>query len=361
MNNSIDQLVAIRQASFVAKYEPLWQAFDDLCQNGQANHSQANYNKDRHGQAYRNRRRVSQQLSSPYALISLYRQICEHYALACQRHYSPQLIKQLHDRVMLGHRLIYHNKKSYTGQFVQFVIATFPNAVRANAALFWLCFGLFYVPCLVMGLVCYLNDEFIYNILSPLHVMQMEQMYDPANEHIGRGADRASDTDLMMFGHYVRNNIGIDFQVYAMGIFFGVGTVFVTLYNGVVIGAVSGHLTQVGFGSTFWSFVCGHGSFELTAIVISAMAGLKLATPLIAPAPYSRKHAFVVAGKQSIVLLLGAAMMTFVAAFIEAFWSSAAILNEIKYGVAVALWGFVAWYLLYCGKNADHALNKNNQ
>ncbi|MDO4251474.1 MAG: stage II sporulation protein M, partial [Moraxella sp.] len=179
----------------------------------------------------------------------------------------------------------------------------------------------------------------------------MEAMYDPSNRHIGRDASRASDTDLMMFGHYVNNNIGIDFKIYAMGIFFGIGTAFVTLYNGVVIGAVAGHLTGLGFGETFWSFVVGHGSFELTAIVISAAAGLRLATPLIAPAPFGRKDAFLVAGKQSIQLLLGAALMTFVAAFIEAFWSSSTLIpNAIKYGVAALLWLFVGWYLLFCGK-----------
>lgn len=327
MTKKIDQIVAIKQASFVAKYEPLWRRFDALCQGEQVGGDE------------------------PYPLLGLYRQICEHYALACQRHYSPQLTEQLHNRVLLGHRLIYHSKKSYAGQFLQFVLYTFPRAVRQHGYLFWLCFALFYVPLIVMGVACYLNDTLIYNVISPMQVMQMEEMYNPANSLVGRGADRSSDTDLMMFGHYVQNNISIDFKVYALGIFFGIGTAFITLYNGVIIGAVAGHLTQKGFSDTFWSFVCGHGSFELTAIVISAMAGFKLATPLIAPAPYSRRQAFVVAGKQSIVLLLGAAMMTFVAAFIEAFWSSQAYIpNSVKYVAALGLWGFVAWYLLFCGR-----------
>ncbi len=334
MSKTTNDIVAVKQTSFVEKYQDIWQEFDRLCDDPE----------------YQLPKTYGKQAN--YPLIRLYRQICEHYALASQRHYSPQLIDQLHNRVMLGHRLIYHSKKSYGGQFIQFVVYTFPNAVRQYASLFWLCFMMFYAPLLVMGVACYLNNELIYNVMSPMQVMQMEEMYNPANEHIGRGAERSSETDLMMFGHYVQNNIGIDFKVYAMGIFFGIGTVLVTLYNGVIIGAVSGHLTGKGFGETFWSFVCGHGSFELTAIIISAMAGLKLATPLIAPAPYSRKQAFVVAGKQSIVLLLGAALMTFVAAFIEAFWSSQSYIpNGIKYTVAVGLWGFVAWYLLFCGRN----------
>lgn len=329
------EIIVIKQASFVAKYEAIWQEFDRLC-----------VGRDETGEKFNKKH-------AHYPIVRLYRQICEHYALAKQRNYSPLLVNELHARVMMGHRLIYNSKKSYLSDFVEFVIYQFPNAVRERAWLFWLCFAFFYLPAFVMGVACYLNDELIYSVMPSFQVSMMENMYDPANEHIGRGADRQADTDLMMFGHYVQNNVGIDFQVYAMGLFFGIGSVLITLYNGVVIGAVAGHLTGKGFNETFWQFVCGHGSFELTAILIACMAGIRLGTPLIAPAPYGRKEAFKVAGKESIVLLLGAALMTFVAAFIEAFWSSSSLIPPmVKYLVAAGLWAFVAWYLVFCGRDA---------
>lgn len=338
----------IKQSTFVAKYENVWQAFDELCQA-----------TDAKGNAKPLRKLKNKQ--SHYPLVALYRQICEHYALACQRNYSPMLIDELHKRVMTGHRLIHYGKKSQQGRFLTFVFYTFPQAVRAEKKLFWLCFALFYVPCVAMGVGCYLNDELIYSVMSHTNVYEMEAMYDPANRHIGRESSRASDTDLMMFGHYVQNNIGIDFKTYALGLFFGIGTVLITLYNGFVIGAVAGHLTNKGFSETFWSFVASHGSFELTALVISTMAGLKLATPLIAPAPYSRKDAFLVAGRESVVLILGAGLMTFIAAFIEAFWSSQSYIpNEIKYLMALFLWSLVAWYLLFCGKPKVLGANGEN-
>lgn len=332
------EITVVKQASFVAKYEPLWQEFDRLCQDKDETGTQST--------------KKSNKKQRHYPIVRLYRQICEHYALAKQRNYSPLLIDELHKRVTIGHRLIYNSKKNYGSDFVQFVIYKFPNAVRARAWLFWLCFAFFYLPAFVMGVACYLNSELIYSVMPAYQVSVMEEMYNPANEMIGRGADRQADTDLMMFGHYVQNNVGIDFQVYAMGVFFGIGSALITLYNGVVIGAVAGHLTGKGYNETFWQFVLGHGSFELTAIVIACMAGLRLGTPLIAPAPYSKKQAFLVAGRESIVLLLGAALMTFIAAFIEAFWSSSSLISPmVKYGVAALLWAFVAWYLLFCGKD----------
>lgn len=361
----LSDFVAVKQASFIAKYEPLWHQFDALCLRLNVTPATT----IRQGDDRRNDRLVSAKFTAKsthqpthnlaqmeeealrYQLAMLYRQICQHYALACQRNYSPLLTQSLHERVMIGHRLIHQSKSGYLSRFVQFVLIGFPNAVRQHARLFWLGFVLFYLPFFVMLIACYLNDNLIYSVMDSTQVAMMEEMYNPANEHIGREASRASDTDMMMFGHYINNNIGIDFKVYAMGIFFGIGTVFLTLYNGVIIGAVAGHLTGRGFSETFWSFVSGHGSFELTAIVISAAAGLRLATPLIAPAPYRRRDAFVMAGKESIQLLLGAALMTFIAAFIEAFWSSSTLIpNGVKYAVAAGLWLFVGWYLLFCGK-----------
>lgn len=319
--------VAVKQASFIAHHEPIWHEFDNLIAN--------------------NKRTIDDN----YRLATLYRQICQHYALATQRHYSPLLIDRLHARVMNGHNCIYREKRQYINRFLTFVLYEFPNSVREHYRLFWACSALFYVPCIIFGLACYHNQELIYSIMSYFEVSMMESMYDPANEHIGRNADRQADTDIMMFGYYIFNNIGIDFKTYAAGIFFGIGTIFVTVYNGVVIGAVSGHLTGRGFGETFWQFVAGHGSFELTALVIATMAGLKLATPLIAPAPYSKKDAFKVAGKQSITLILGAGLMTFIAAFIEAFWSSSSVISPlIKYIVGLGLWVLVGWYLIFCGK-----------
>ena len=48
------------------------------------------------------------------------------------------------------------------------------------------------------------------------------------------------------------------------------------IVNGLVIGAAAGHLSGLGFYQTFWPFVAGHAAFELTAICISAAAGLML-------------------------------------------------------------------------------------
>ena len=70
-------------------------------------------------------------------------------------------------------------------------------------------------------------------------------------------------------GFYVYNNVGIAFRCFATGILFGLGSLFFLIYNGITIGTVLGHVIAAGHGHNILTFVCTHGTFELTAIGIA--------------------------------------------------------------------------------------------
>src|SRR6185503_12321852 len=112
--------------------------------------------------------------------------------------------------------------------------------------------------------------------------------------------------------------------------------------NGVILGAVAGYLTQVGYRETFWSFVAGHSSLELLAIVLSGAAGFKLGLAIISPKNLSRKAALVAAARPAVRIMYGAAVMFLGAAFVEAFWSP---LTEIPFPVKIAA-GISGWVIL---------------
>jgi uncharacterized membrane protein SpoIIM required for sporulation len=180
-------------------------------------------------------------------------------------------------------------------------------------------------------------------------------MYDPDARRIGRFSERDSGDDWMMFGFYIMNNIGISFQTFASGLLFGLGSLFFLLFNGLMIGAVAGHLTRIGYSETFWSFVIGHGAFELTAIALSGAAGLKLGWALLAPGRRLRSEALRRAGAQSVPLVAGVILFLLIAAFIEAFWSSMTYTTPTaKYLVGASLWALVIIYFLFAGRG-QHA------
>lgn len=290
-----------------------------------------------------------QDAKSLKALPANYRQVCHHFALAKHRRYSTYLVDRLNLIVVGCHNLMYKQGSRFRYGWLKFIFEAFPEVLHRNRFYIRLSAFLFVFPLILMGVLCYFDPDLIYSLMEAEQVRNMEGMYDPTARVLGR--ERETDTDLLMFGFYIYNNIGIAFRSFAMGIFYGIGSAFIMLYNGIVIGGVAGHLTQLGYHSTFYPFVVGHGSFELTAIVLSGGAGLKIGAVLINPGTNTRLTALRIAGRDVIQIVLGAGAMLLIAAFIEAFWSSKASLPiPLKLGVGAVLWFIVFAYLGLAGR-----------
>jgi uncharacterized membrane protein SpoIIM required for sporulation len=209
-------------------------------------------------------------------------------------------------------------------------------------------FLLFYGPFVVLMLAVRHWPEFAYIVLPPELLDSFGQMYGPDAKALGR--TREAGDDMAMFGHYIANNIGIGFNTYAGGLLAGIGTVFTLLYNGAFMGVVEAHVVNLGHAERFYSFVAGHSSFELTAIVLCGGAGLQLGWAFLAPGGMSRSAALRKAGRASIGIVSGAAAMLFIAAGIEAFWSPRMLPLEIKSAVGTFNWILVIGYFLFAGR-----------
>ncbi|QXI16717.1 stage II sporulation protein M [Pseudomonas hamedanensis] len=280
-----------------------------------------------------------------------YRHVCQHLALAQERGYSSFLIDSLQQQVLRGHQQLYRHRSHLGANLLGFILADFPRRVRQEWRLILVASLLFFGSLGGFAVLVYLFPELIYNLIPAEQVREMQGMYDPVAGHLGRSAERAASENWVMFGYYVMHNIGIAFQTFASGLLMGVGSGFYLLYNGMIIGAVAGHLSEIGFGQTFWSFVIGHGAFELPAIALAGAAGLKLGWALIAPGRLPRGEALRLAARASVGLVCGAMLFLLIAAFVEAYWSSKTSVTPLtKYSVGGALWLAVAVYLSFAGR-----------
>lgn len=321
----------MKQSQFESLHQPQWDAYRqglDLLERGKASAEHArSFPRD-------------------------YRRLCQHLALAQERGYSTCLIDPLQQLALRGHQLLYRHRSSVRPQLLAFVLADFPRLVRESWPFILVAGLLFFGSLLGIALLVYLFPDLIYSIVSPQQVAEMQAMYDPDASRLGRAAERASSEDWMMFGYYVMHNIGIAFQTFAAGLLFGLGSVFFLIFNGLIIGAVSGHLTEIGYGQTFCSFVIGHGAFELTAIALAGAAGLQLGWALIAPGQLTRGESLRLAARKSVRMLCGVMLFLLIAAFIEAYWSSTTVITPwIKYLVGAVLWLLVGTYLGFAGRN----------
>jgi uncharacterized membrane protein SpoIIM required for sporulation len=314
----------LRQAAFEAAHAAQWQAFERFLDGAKP----APFERQE--------------------MPARYRRVCQTLALAADRQYSPELVDRLNRLALRGHGVLYRNRRRESQRVLEFLLGGFPALVRREWRLVLVAALLLFGP--LIGLIAVLQayPEFVHYLLAPEQIASFHAMYDPANRSLGM---RPSDNALLMFGFYVWNNVRIGFQTFAGGLLAGVGSLWFLASNGVIMGAVAGYLTQVGFGRTFWSFVPAHSAPELLAVVIAGAAGLRLGLAIIAPGNASRRAALVAAARPAVRLMYGAALMFFLAALIEAFWSPNTVVPfAAKVGIGLAVWTLFLLYFSCAGR-----------
>lgn len=282
------------------------------------------------------------------ALPALYRRLCQCLALARQRGYSPAIADYLQKMVSDCHRLLYGATVERPNTLVHWMSVEFPRRVRAEWPLLLVACLAFYGVAIGVGLLVWFEPHWAYSFADARQLAEFRQMYRPGEARIGRG----SEGDMMMFGHYIWNNVSICFRTFAAGIFGGVPALFSIAMNGMHGGVIGAWLSKdPSTSQTFWSFVITHASFEVTGLLLSGMAGMRMGLALIHPGRRGRGHALHVASQDMFPVLVGAALMVFLAAFIEAFWSASPLVpHSVKYTVGAVCWVLVIAFFLFAGR-----------
>jgi len=262
----------------------------------------------------------------------LYATVCQHHAMATGRGYSHNLTTRLHALIQRGHQQLYRYRGNWLQNTLAFAAGGFPSQLRQEWRVVALSALLFFGPFFVLTLVCAVYPDVTDLVLGSEQRRSMESMYDPATRSY-RPDGHEDSSAFFMFAFYIYNNVSIGFRMFAGGLLFGIGSVFFTVYNGIVIGAVAGHLSGIGYGETFWSFVPGHSAPELLGIVICGAAGLMLGRALVSPGQRTRRLALVEEAKASLPLVIGASLMITFAAVIEAYWSPRDLALSLKVGL----------------------------
>lgn len=328
----------MKEIQFIARRQAEWQTWDRWHAE-----SRRRWNSSGGGSAW-----------NAMSLPGAFRRLCRDLALAKDRRYSARLVEALQRRVLAAHQAVYGAAPAGRNAILDFVGGGFPALVRNEWRFVLAAAVLFFFPLLSLVWLLQAYPDGVYYLLTPEQVLQYEDMYAPDASHLGR--PRTASNEWQMLGMYIAHNVRIDFQCFAGGIAFGVGSIFYLVYNGLAIGAVAGHLTQLGYVETFWGFVVGHSAFELTGAVLAGAAGLKMGAALVSPGERSRSAALKAAAKIAAALLAGAAGLTFLAAFIEAFWSPMReVPFRVKVGFGLFLWLLTWVYLLWAGRGSRAA------
>jgi uncharacterized membrane protein SpoIIM required for sporulation len=290
-------------------------------------------------------------------LSPLYRDVCADLSRAEGARYSAPLVDYLQGLTAAAHGVLYGRQVGLRpvqgrgrGSSLRVALEAFPRAVRRYKGAMLLSFVLFFAPFFV-GLFATLADPSFATRVAP------ESMLRPLTEAYrqGFGSERGAGVDAFMAGYYVQHNVGIALTCFATGLAFGIGSAFYLMFNGLSTGAIMGYVASHGAGENIFTFVVGHSSLELGAIVLAGGAGLVLGWSIVAPGDRTRVASLQAAARGVVVVVFGAAVMLFMAAAVEGFWSASSVPSLVKRVVGAVLFGIVVCYIALGGRGSDEA------
>lgn len=292
----------------------------------------------------RKKSNVSAETVSRFA--SLYRATCADLALADAYQLPPNTVHYLHRLVGRAHNQLYRSRRFDTRTWMDVLFVDVPQrifndrCVQTAFALFWIVF--------LLSANLAMNPEAWPNYAEQLMTPAvLEQMQNSFAQPIG---GRAAGTNPVMASYYIQHNTGIGLQCFAGGLLLIPGLI-VTIFNAAHLGAAFGYMARpdVVEGGNFFEFVTAHGPFELTAIVLSSGAGLRLGLAWIRTNGLSRVDSLRYHARESMPLMGAAMVMFFLAALIEGFLSPTSAPYWIKAGTALISSGMLMGYFVVLG------------
>jgi uncharacterized membrane protein SpoIIM required for sporulation len=149
----------------------------------------------------------------------------------------------------------------------------------------------------------------------------------------------------------MRNNIQVAFLAFGSGVTAGLVTIWVMVFNGLMLGGITGLTAYYGIGFDLWTFVIGHGVIELSVIFIAGGAGLMLGWSIINPGLLRRRDALALAARKAIRLVIGCIPLLVIAGTIEGFISPSEVLPwQVKWTVGIVSGIILYAYLFFAGR-----------
>ncbi|MCA9267603.1 MAG: stage II sporulation protein M, partial [Planctomycetales bacterium] len=258
----------------------------------------------------------------------------------------PRTVEYLDHLVARAHGVLYRSRGVDLAAGAKLLFQEVPQGIvadgcfRAAFIIFWTCF----TASLALSAA---RPDFAASLLGRDMLETMQESFS------GELEDRPLSSNMAMAGFYIQHNTSIGLRCFAAGLLFGVGGLFATVYNALVLGATFGWMLGAPQQDTFYEFVAAHGPFELTAIVLCAAAGMRLGFALVDTGGYDRVASLQRAARRSGPVAGLAVLLFAAAAAIEAFVSPSGIGFAPKAVVSGLCSGMLMFYFVMLGGLGD--------
>jgi uncharacterized membrane protein SpoIIM required for sporulation len=279
----------MREAAFIKKHQEKWQQFEDV---------------------------LSKKVSvSPEQLSDLYIEVTDDLSFAKTFYPNSKVVAYLNGVAATAHLKIYVTKKESKNRFISFFKTEFPLAFYHHQKQLLIAFSVFLFFAII-GAFSAANDvDFVRLILGDNYV-------NMTLENIAKGDPMAvykKQAEMDMFLGITINNIRVAMMAFVLGIFFSLGTLFVLMQNGIMLGSFLYFFYDKDLlwesSRTIWI----HGTIEIAVIIIAGCAGMVLGNGLLFPKTYSRLESFKKSIKAGLKIMVSTIPFFIIAGFLEGF------------------------------------------
>ncbi len=276
----------------------------------------------------------------------IYRATTSDLALAQRDFPQHDVAQYLNQLVARAHANVYRGDPLSIAQIRRFFTHVMPQTFRATWQFFAVASLLFWLPALITG-VLIANDPTVADVvLSSQFAPVVEDIEDNSPWFYFTGDEQPSASAFI-----TTNNVRVSILAFAGGMSAGIYTLYVIIFNGLMVGGLFGLAYFHDFYHLF-NFAVGHGVIELNMICLAGAAGLVFTWAILRPGYRTRSDALRVAGRQALILIATCAIFLVIAGLIEGFISPRENLNPlVKWLVGFGSGSLMFTYLLAGGRH----------
>lgn len=279
----------MREAAFVKQNKDKWLEFESVLSN--------------------------KTIVDPDLLSDIYIEVTDHLSYAKTFYATSNTERYLNQLASKAHQFIYKTKKEPKNRLISFFKTEFPLMFyqhQRELLIAFLTFALF----VAVGAFSAANEgDFVRAFLGDNYVnMTLENIEkgDPMAVYKQQG-------EFNMFLGITLNNIKVGLMAFGYGIMFGIGSLYIMMQNGIMLGSFQYFFFEQGMlwesARTIWI----HGTIEISVIIIAGCAGLVLGNGLLFPGTLPRLDSFLRGVKNGLKIIISTIPFFIIAGFLEGF------------------------------------------
>ena len=315
----------MNEIRFLHKYKKKWDEFEKLL-----------------GQGY---------TANPDKVSDLFINLTDDLSYARTYFHNTKTTEYLNQLTQKAHRIIYQNQPIKKKRIFDFWFIDFPLIVYSSRKQLTISFIIFFISALIGFVSNRYDPEFVRIILGDSYV-------NMTLANIEKGDAMAvykSMNQINMFLGISINNIYISFLAFICGTFTSLGTGYILLKNGIMLGTFQGFLAQKGMLTESLSTIWIHGTLEIFSIIVAGAAGIVIGNSIVFPGSYTRTQSFRKGAIKGTKMVLGLIPVFIFAAFLEGFvtrYTNAPYV--VKYSIIGLSILFIIWYFFIYPKKIIH-------